>query len=56
MKNKQTIEDLERKLESLNNILDFMNNNIISSFYKQKLLKDINAVERVIALLKEEER
>ena len=50
----ETIKYLETKLESLLNIKDLMEHDIISSFYYDKLLKDIGAIIQVLELLKEE--
>lgn len=38
-------KEIEKKLKTLYDILDLMNNNIISSFYKKKLLNDIKKLE-----------
>ena len=40
MTNKELIKQLERLFD----ILDLMNNNIISNFYRSKLIDDINNI------------
>ena len=50
----ETIKYLEMELESLLRIKDLMENDIISSLYYNKLLKNIGAIIQVLELLKEE--